>query len=228
MPKLDIGNAISGGISGAATGASLGGPWGGLAGGLLGTAGGLFGSKKKKNKKGPNKLSTLDPQQQQLYDQYISSLRGEGPFSDMYKYNADAANSNFDANVSRPAYRNFNENIIPSITGQFRGANIGNSSYAGEALSRAGRDVQENLDAQRSNMIFQGQQQSNMNKQNSINNILGTQTFAYEKPEAQAPGAIDQILGSLAPAAGEWLADYFKKAATRTSTSTPSAPAQAG
>ena len=234
MPKPDWSGGVGGAVSGAASGAyvgSIGGPIGTAVGAGLGFLGGgasgLFGGKKKKKKgqNGPNKLSTLDPQQQQLYDQYVSSLRGEGPFSNLYNYDTEGANANFDANVSRPAYRNFQENIIPGITGQFRGGNLGRSSYVGESLSRAGRDVQEGLDAQRSNMIFQGQQQANMNKQNAINNILGTQTFSYEKPEAKTPSTIDQILGSLGPAAGEWLADYFKKA--QTSATAPSAPAAA-
>lgn len=207
MPKLDIG----GGLGGATTGASFGsafGPVGTALGGIVGGIAGLFGKKKKKK---PKQMSTLDPQQQALYSDYVKSVRGQGPFSDLYNYDTAGANQNFDANVSRPAYRNFQENIIPGITGQFRSNNLMNSSYAGEALGRAGRDVQENLDAQRSNMIFQGQQQAQQNKQNAIQNIMGTQTFAYSKPGAQTPSTIDQILGSLGGSSGQWLADYFNK-----------------
>jgi hypothetical protein len=85
-----------------------------------------------------------------------------------------------------------------------------NSSYAGEALGRAGRNVQENLDALRSNMQFQGQQQSQASKQNAINSLINTQTFAYSKPGEQKPSTIDQILNSVAPSAGEWFADFLK------------------
>lgn len=207
MAKYSAGSAATGALSGAATG-SVFGPVGTGVGAVVGGLAGLFGSKKKKNK--PKKRSSLDPQQQALYNDYISSLRGQGPMSDLYNYDAQGANANFEQNVARPAYRGFEENIVPQITGQFRGNNLQNSSYAGQSLARAGRDVQENLDAQRSNMIFQGQQNAQSNKQNALQNILGMQTFAYEKPGAKAPNTIDQILGTTAPAAGEWFADFLK------------------
>lgn len=207
MAKYDFGQALSGGVSGAATGSSFG-PWGTAAGGVLGFVGGLFGSKKKKAKK-PKQLSTFDPRQTQLYQQYMDSLTGNGPFSDLYNFNAEQANNVFDQNVSRPAYRNFNENIVPTITGQFRQGGLMNSSYAGDALSRAGRDVQEGLDAQRASFQFQGQQQSQAAKQNAINSLLNTQTFAYSKPGEQKPSTIDQILNSVAPAAGQWFGDFL-------------------
>lgn len=218
MPKADWGGGVGGAASGAISGASIGSiiPGVGTAigagvGGVVGGISGLFGGKKKKKSK---KRSTLDPQQQSLYNDYIASIRGEGPMKDMYNFDAEGYNDVFDKTIGRQANRNFQENVIPGITGQFRSNNLMNSSYAGESLSRAARDVQENLDALRSQNVFSGQQQANQNKQNAINNALGTQTFAYNKTGAQSPGVIDQILGSLGPAAGEWFADYLKKGNT--------------
>lgn len=217
----DVGTGVSGGISGAGTGFAIGGPVGAAVGGGVGLLTGFLSKKKKKKSKS---ISTLDPQQQQLYNEYIASLRGEGPYSSLFNYDAEGANTNFDMNVGRPAYRKFEENVIPGITGQFRKGNIGNSSYTGEALSRAGRDVQENLDALRSDMQFQGQQNANTNKQNAINSILNMQTTAREKPGPQQPSTIDQILNSVGPAASEVLADYFKnKPAIPTTPATPAA-----
>jgi hypothetical protein len=204
----DWGSGLSGAAGGAATG-SMFGPIGTAAGGVIGGLVGLFGGKKKKKK--PKQLSTLDPQQQALYKDHMAGLNGQGQFADLYKYDAEGANSNFDQNVSRPAYRNFQENIIPGITGQFRSQNLMNSSYTGEALGRAGRNVQENLDAQRSNMIFNGQQQANQNKINGITSALDRQTMAYSKPGPQNPSTLDQILGSLGESSGQYLADYFSK-----------------
>ena len=205
MAKLNASNAASGAISGATAGSTFG-PWGAAAGGLVGGIMGLFGSKKKKK---PKTRSTLDPQQQALYNDYIASIRGGGPLAGMYDFDTQGYNNVFDQTVARPAYRNFQENIIPGITGQFRNKNIMNSSYTGESLSRAGRDVQENLDAQRSANIFSGQQQANQNRINAIQSALGLQTFAVEKPQKSTPNAIDQILSSLGPRAGEWLSDYL-------------------
>lgn len=229
-----FGHGVGGAAGGAATGAAIGSVIPGIGtaigagvGALTGGLFGLFGKKKKKGK--PKKVSTLDPAQEKLYGEYQQGLYGQGPFSDLYNYNAEAANENFDKNVSRPAERQFKENIIPGITGQFRGNNLMNSTYAGESLSRAGRDVQEALDAQRSQMHYQGQQDVLNRKQNSIDRILNMQTFAYEKPGAQNPSYIDQVLNSAGPAVGEWFADYLKSkngASSSTKSSTPATTAQ--
>lgn len=205
---LDWGSGATGAIGGAAAGSTFG-PVGTAVGGLIGGAAGLFGSKKKKKKK-PKLLRTLDDQQEELYGSQMAALRGEGPMAGMYNFDAQGYNNVFDQTIGRPAYRNFQENIIPNITGQFRGNNLMNSSYAGQSLSRAGRDVQENLDAQRSANIFQGQQTANQNKMAAIQNLLGLQTQAYQRPEEGAPSTIDQILNSVATAGGEWLANKVK------------------
>jgi len=210
-----FGSAVGGAASGVGAGAAIGSiipgvgtAIGGAVGGVAGFVSGLFGKKKKKK---PKTLSTFDKQQQELYDQHMAGLRGEGQFADLYKYDTAGANANFDQNVSRPAYRNFQENIIPGITGEFRSKNLMNSSYTGEALGRAGRNVQENLDAQRSNMIFQGQQQANQNKIQGIDSALNRTTFNYQKPAPQNPSTLDQILGSLGENSGQYIADYLRQ-----------------
>jgi hypothetical protein len=182
----------------------------------IGGLAGLFGSKKKKKKN----ISTFDKQQQGLYNQYVQGLNGQGQFGDLYNYDSEGANANFDKNVSRPAYRNFQENIVPTITGQFRQGNLQNSSYAGQALSRAGRDVQEGLDAQRSNMQFMGQQNAKQNKQGALQNVLGMQTFARQ----DAPtSSLDQTLSSLAPSAGKWFSNWLDKRTNDVGTTAPTA-----
>jgi len=214
-----LGNAASGAISGASLGSiipGVGTAVGAGVGGLIGGIGGLFGSKKKKK---PKKMSTFDPQQQKVYDQLISGLRGKGSSADLYNFDAQGYNDMFDQNTARPAYRNFQENIIPQITGQFRQGNLMNSSYTGEALARQGRDVQENLDALRSANIFQGQQQANQNRLSGMQNALGMNTFDYNQPTAQTPNVIDQILGSAGPAAGQWFSDFLNKRKTSSPTS---------
>lgn len=211
MVSYNLGNAASGAMAGGQIGSMFAPGVGTAIGAGIGGLAGLFGSKKKRRK--PKQISTLDAQQQQLYNQYVGALSGQGQFADLYKYDAEGANVNFDKNVSRPAYRNFQENIIPSITGQFRQGNLQNSSYAGQALARAGRDVQEGLDAQRSNMQFMGQQNANQNRLGSIRGVLGMQTFAQQRPQEGNPSTLDQILGKVAPNAGEWFANYLSKTA---------------
>lgn len=217
---VNFASGATGALSGGASGMAMGGPWGAAAGAVIGGAAGLFGGGKKQKK--AKKRDTLNPQQKRLFQQYNDAITGKGPLAGLFNFDTAGANANFEQNVSRPAYRQFQENIIPGITGQFRQNNIGNSSYTGEALGRAGRNVQENLDAQRSNMIFQGQQQANQNKIHGIDSILGTQTFAYERPQEQNPSGIDQILGKAAPAAADYWADYIKNSKS----ASPASPAE--
>ncbi len=172
------GNAATGAVSGASTGSSIGSivpgvgtAVGGVVGGLVGGLTGLFGSKKKKKKK-PKTLSTLDANQQNLNDVQHQSILGEGPLADLYNYNPEQANDVFDKTIANPAYRNFKENLAPQITGQFRGQGLMNSSYAGEALGRAGRDVQEGLDAQRSKYLYGEQNNARDAKRNAVENLL--------------------------------------------------------
>jgi len=198
MGKYDYGKAAAGGLSGAVTG-SMFGPVGTAVGGVVGFTAGLFGSKKKKKKKA-KPVSTLDPMQQKLNEQQHQSILGEGPLADLYNYNPEQANSVFDKTIANPAYRGFKEKLAPSITGQFRSQGLQNSSYVGEALSNAGRDVQESLDAQRSQYLYGKEQEAQSSKRSAVENLQNRQTFAYNKPSPAKPGInIDNILSSISP-----------------------------
>lgn len=203
---VNFANAVSGGISGAGVGSTFGVP-GAIIGGTAGFFGGLFGGGQKKKK--PKKVSTLDENQQRIYDQLVQAMSGQGEFADLYNYDPEAANEMFEQNVARKAYRQYNENIIPNITGQFRGKNLMNSSYTGEALARSGRDVQENLDALRSQMHYQEGKEARQAKMQGLRDILGTQTFAYLQPQ-QESGGIDSLLGAVAPIGADWFKDFLK------------------
>ena len=202
MPKLDIESGLSGALSGGTAGATLGGPYGAAGGAVAGGLLGLFASRKKK----PKKLSTLDKTQQGLYDQYAQGLQGQGQFADMFNFNPQQTTDFFNKSVAQPAYQNFQENIIPGITGQFRGGNLQNSSYLGGALGKAGTDVQRGLDAQLARMLQEGQQNSIDRRLGSLNNIMNMQTFAYQKPQASP---LDSMLGGFSQGAGEYAGKNF-------------------
>lgn len=144
-------------------------------------AGASIYSALKKNKK-PKKRSTMDKRQQALWADYDKGLRGEGPLADLYNFDVGKAQQNFQQNVARPAYENYQENVIPEITGAFRGRGLGNSTYAGQALERGGRMVQQDLNAKMNDYMYNQEQAIQNRKANGINNFLNTQTFAYEKP----------------------------------------------
>lgn len=194
MPKPDWGGGLSSGIQGALAGGQIGGLWGAGAGGALGLGGGIFGSKKKKKKR-----STFDKRQKQLNEQQHDSILGEGPLADLYNYDAEMANQVFDQNTARPAYRSFQENVIPSITGQFRNEGLMNSSYAGDALSRAGRDVQENLDGLRSQYLMGQESDARNAKRSAVENLQNRTTFDYDNSPQSDGFNIDSILGMITP-----------------------------
>lgn len=207
---LDFTGGATGAISGASTGASIGGPWGAAIGGAVGGVAGLFGGPKKKKRK---KLSTLDKRQQQLNDQQHDSILGKGPLADLYNYDPEQANAVFDKTRANPAYRGFKENIIPSITGQFRSQGLMQSSYAGDALSKAGRDVQESLDAQRAQYLYGEQENARSAKRNAVENLQNRQTFAYDTAAPSGGGGFDisKVLGSITPEMISGVNNFFSK-----------------
>ena len=209
MPKPNWTEGASGAISGGSTGFAMGGPVGGVAGAITGGLGGLFGGGRKKKKK---KISTLDKRQQMLNEQQHQSILGEGPLADLYNYDPEQANSVFDKTIANPAYRKFKEELAPTITGQFRNQGLMNSSYAGDALSRVARDIQEGLDARRSEYMY-GQQQSAQNaKRSAVENLQNRQTFAYDQAAPTNQGFdIGSILGNISPETIDQFKGLFNK-----------------
>lgn len=206
MAKFSASNAGGGALSGAASGAAIGSVIPGIGtaigagvGGLLGGITGGFGS-------GSKRISTMDKRQKALYKQYAAGLQGQGPFADMFNFNADAARENFNQSYAQPAYQQFQEEIAPTITGSFRGRNLGQSSYAGSALAKAGTDVQKNLNANLANMLYQGQQGAMDRRLQALQAILNTQTFAQQQ---QQPNSFESLFGGLSQGAGQYLGNQF-------------------
>lgn len=171
-----------------------------LAGGA-GLLGGLFGGRSSSLK--PERVSSFDPTQKKLYEQYANALMGGGgPLADIFNYDPEQLKQLYTQQFAEPAYQQFQEEIIPGITGQFRGQNLENSSYAAGAVGKAGENVQSNLNAQLANMLYNAQQQSLQRKQAGLGNLLGMQTFAYnDSPLMQL---LNQLSGSAGKAVGSW------------------------
>jgi len=195
---------FAGAGTGAVTGGSIGGPWGALVGGVTGLTSGFFGDKK------PTQTSTFDPHQKQLYEQQAQALQGGGgPLADVYgQYNPELMKNYYEQAYAQPAYQNFQKNIVPTITGQFRGNNLQNSSYLGGALSQAGTNVQNNLNAQMSELLYKGQNDQLNRRSSALDRILNLQTHVNERPQ---PSVFDSLLNSLSSNAGDLLGDYLKR-----------------
>ena len=155
---------------------------------------------------GQSKVSSLDPTQRKLYEQYAQALGGGGgPLADVFGFDPEKVRDLYTQQYAEPAYQQFQEEVVPGITGQFRGQNLQQSSYLGGALGKAGTDVQKNLDSQLANMLYQAEQQSLQRKQGGLNQLLGMQTFAYQ----QSP--LMQLIQGLAGGAGQALGAYGMK-----------------
>jgi hypothetical protein len=209
MGGLNWGEGAKGAISGGAKGAAAGPE---AAAALAVIEGGIGLFKKKKKKKKPKTLSSLDEKQKKLNEEQYAALRGEGPLADLYKYDPVAANKVFDENIAKYAYRNLNESGIPGVTGQFRKQGLMQSSYAGDAVAKLVRDVQENLNAKRSEYLYNTEQASKEASRNAVEKLQNRQTFAYDTaPKTGGGNPLNQILSSFSPQdmqnAGNWLQD---------------------
>lgn len=205
--------AGTGAIGGASAGASIGSAIPGVGtaigagvGGLFGGIAGLFGKNKKKKR-----ISTFDKKQATLNDQQSNGLIGEGPLADLYNYDPQAANDVFDQTIGKKAYRDLNEKAIPSVTGQFRKEGLMNSSYSGDAIAKLARDVQENLDSQRSQFLYGEQKEARSAKRSAIENFQNRNTSAYAKGDDNGGFDINAVLKSITPEMTQQLANYFKK-----------------
>lgn len=201
-------SAAGGAASGAAAGSSVLPGVGTVVGGILGGVAGWFGGKKKKKKK---KVSTLDKDQQKLNKAQHEAMYGEGPLADLYNYDPEKANEVFDKTIGRYAYRNLHEKLIPELTGQFRNKGLMQSSYAGDAVGKLVRDVQESLDAQRAQTLYNEQKEARGAKRQSVENLQNRQTFAYEQqnPSKSSGSAVDLITPENLEKVGDFAVKYL-------------------
>ena len=197
----DFFSGLGGAGTGALYGASAGGPIGAIVGGGIGALGGFFSGDKSQKK-----ISTFDPHQKQLFEQSTQALQGNGgPLADIYgQFDPQMMRDYYEKSYSQPQYQEFRQNIVPGITGAFRGQNLQNSSYLGGALSSAGTSVQNDLNAQMAKMLYEGQQSSLNRRSNALQSILSMQTHVNERP---GPSIFDNLLNSLSSNAGGFLAD---------------------
>lgn len=109
------------------------------------------------------RVSTLLPEQQQLYQQLQSAGMGQGAggaFGDAADYYRNLlSNDPNDLNAMvAPEMRRFNEDIIPGLSEQFAGMGSGGLSSSGfrNAAVNAGTDLSERIAGMRANLRQQG------------------------------------------------------------------------
>jgi len=157
------------------------------------------------------RVSTLLPEQQDLYKQLQAASMGEGAggaFGESADYYRNLLSNNpEDMNAfAAPELRRFNEDIIPGLAEQFAGMGSGGLSSSGfrNAAVNAGTDLSERLGAMRAQLRQQGAQglqnigqQGLANYSQDVTTQPGTQGFLSSVAQG-AGNALGQAAGSYA------------------------------
>ncbi len=118
--------------------------------------------------------SSGQERQSQLIDQLLASLRGEGPFSDLFQADEGAFNRSF----VEPARARFRNVTAPSIQQSFISQGQQRGTGLEDTLTRAGVDMDALL-----NQAFLQFQQGAQNRQlSALSGILGAPTGPAEQP----------------------------------------------
>lgn len=121
-------------------------------------AGGLFSG---------NETST-QANQRQLIDELMSSLKGDGPYSDLFNVDDDA----FQKSYIDPAKARFRNQIAPQIQEQYIASGQHRGTSMEDTLTRAGVDLDQMLNEQYMNFQQSGQR----NQMDAMSKILGAGT----------------------------------------------------
>ncbi len=159
-----------------------------------------------------NKETKMQKTQRKLVDQLLSSLQGEGPFSDLYNTSPEA----FQKSFVEPAQSIFRNQIAPQIQQQSIAYGQQRGTALDDQLLRAGVD----LDSMLNQYMYQSQQDAMNRKQGGINSVLGAGSGAPNETSG-----MQDILGGVggyfsSPYFANQFKDYFKKPVNTTSTNT--------
>lgn len=114
---------------------------------------------------GRKKETGTDKRKRALIDDLLASVKGEGPYSDMFRANEEA----FQKSYVNPAKSIFRNQIAPQIQQSFIQSGQQRGTGLEDTLSRAGVELDEILNSQYLNYMNQG----NQNKLGIFNSILG-------------------------------------------------------
>ena len=159
----------------------------------FGALGGAAFNRLNKTRK-PKKVSLLDDRQENILELLNQAAQGQGPFAGLTQTDPEQTAGFFNEAVAQPLINQFNEEILPGITGQFRGKGLGQSTFAGQAAARAGEGLERTLASQLANQQFAQLNQGNQNLMSILNTILDKQTSGFQQPQLSP---LDQMLGQL-------------------------------
>lgn len=162
---------------------------------------GFGGDSSKGGMEGYNRVSTFDPQQQQLFGQSAQGLGNLQPKVMEYLQQLLQGGGESEQAFSAPYMRQFNEETVPALAERFAGVGGLSSSGFQQSLGKAGAGLQENLaslrEGQRSQAISPIMQM--------IQGLLGQQTQAFSPKQ---PGGFQNFFSSLAPSLAQGVTQY--------------------
>jgi len=140
-------------------------------------------------------MPTMDPQQQQMFSQYMNQLGGMGGMGfDQLRSMLSGEDKAFE----QSAMSNFNQSIVPNLAEQFAGVGGRSSSAFNQALGGAGAGLAEQLALHKSGLQQQGMGQLF----NMMQSGMQQPTFNWQQiPGTQ--GALAPLMSGLGSALGQ-------------------------
>ena len=139
-------------------------------------AAGSIGSGYLSGRGAAEKETKMEKTKRKLVDRLITSLTGEGPYSDLFSSDEET----FQKSFVEPAQAMFRNQIAPQIQQQYIASGQQRGTGLDDQLLRAGVD----LDSLLNQHMYQFQQDALNRKQNTINSILGGGSGAPNMPSA--------------------------------------------
>lgn len=115
----------------------------------------------------------MEKTKRKLIDQLLSSLTGEGAYSDLYNADEDT----FQKSFVEPAQSMFRNQIAPQIQQQYIASGQQRGTGLDDTLTRAGVDLDSMLNSQ----MYKFQQDALNRKQGTIQSILGSGSGAQNE-----------------------------------------------
>lgn len=166
-----------------------------LIGPAIGAAGSIVGGMMSGS--GSRSETKRERQSRKAADDLMSSLRGDGPFSDLFSRDEAA----FQRSFVDPAMSRFKNQIAPGIQQMYGASGMSRGTAMDDALLRAGVDLNQQINQQYLPFIQGGQN----NAMQALMGILGQSAGAPQQPS---------MMQNLGQAASGYLSgDAFKDAA---------------
>jgi hypothetical protein len=177
---------------------------------IIGAVGSIGSSMLSRRKDKKIKESPIQTKQRELIDQILASVKGSGPFSDMFNVDENA----FQKSYVDPAKSMFQNQIVPSIQQGFIGGQgdaRASSTGLEDQLTRAGVDLDQILNQQYSSMQDAAQQR----KTQALQAILGQNAgVAPVTNQSYGSAAKEGLAGYLStsnfPDSMQGILDYFQ------------------